>query len=326
MEAEHRAQAREVVSRLQQDLGRAEGAGRQHHAPGVHGPHGLRRAARRLLLIVADGEPDLERGAGLADRLHEVLGKDLRAVLAGHREIVEGQQLAGVDVPLEGLGGGAADDAVAAVDAARLRDAGGGGRGRRVGVDGEGHPLGFFPRPPRGAGRGLEGDAALRHPRHRIGPDGRRPDHRVGEVVIGIEDAAVDAGRPAGIGEDLGIGAQPDAEIVERSAADADAADHVHAVPPIDQEMAVAQRPGAVAGGPEGPLLDRVLLAALQDGHRFARLGEAAGHRRAPEAGADDDDVERLFSSGLRCHDPLLRTAPARAASRCDGVFRQRVG
>jgi len=148
---------------------------------------------------------------------------------------------------------------------------------------------------------GDEKSAARRWSNDRIGPGFRRFQHFTGEVVIRVEHPPVDRPRPARIFEDFGMRPQAHAEIMQRSAADANPADDVHPHAEIDPEVAVADRGQPASRRPDLAAPRWILFPLFQHGHFPAGLGQAAGDGRTPESRANDRDIDIHPDCRLDC-------------------------
>ena len=286
----------------QQDLGRAQGAGREHHLARGERPH--------LADAVLGAEPVVDGPAAARAGLepaHLDLGEDPRPLGLGIGQVVHRQRVLGADV--------APGHAVVAVDAGLLvhahvvrplvaevhRDV-----DRAVLVVGE----------RRGA---LAEDLRLgeRRPvRVRVGPQ-----HVLGALVPAPElaragELAVDRG-PAGVVEELRVGADGDVGVDQRRAAQAVALEHVDVLAQVVVEEAERVALAAqVLGEPRAgvrELAGEPLPAALEQADVLPRLGEAGGGDGAAVAGADDGDRHLLAELAGDVREGLVHGASSRS-------------
>ncbi len=256
MLAEAVGERKPEFARAQQDLGRAERAGGQHHGLGRDG-------ARTRLLAIGGGEMDAPMGALALDMADGELGEDLGAMGVRVGQISERDGVLGADI--------AARAAIAAQRAGGLRDAGG--------IDGLGEAHHH-----RGGDGGLTEAGARRFQRAIFGEIGRgritrRAQHGGGARIAHLQQAVVaHLLGPGGIGEDARVGLQRDGGIDERAAAEPAADEHmdVAAEPEIEQAGAIA--------APHLAAIDLELAPQLGQAAR-----ELAGHEFAPAL--DDADA-----------------------------------
>ena len=202
---ERRAEPRQravAVAAAQQQLVRAERARGDDHGPGIDLAALAQRRRRRMaaiegeLVAAAPARLDLR---DLVQRVHLGPG-GLRHGEVGAIERVLGAR-------------DAADRAVAGVVAGRLRDRGVGMQPGGPGVDGDRHALGLVADP---GARLLEGQRAGRERTARRRRERRGLEHALRQRGVRGERLAVDARRPALVGEDRRRRADVDVEVVQR--------------------------------------------------------------------------------------------------------------
>ena len=120
-------------------------------------------------------------------------------------------------------------------------------------------------------------------------------NHPAGLMVVGLQCGVGNLRRPALV-EDMGRRLDADVGVDQRAAADAGPLNDRHALENLEVDPTVLALGRLVAPDPGITRLARVIslgpaATALQHQHPTALLGEAAGHDRATEAAADDDDV-----------------------------------
>ena len=276
-------QGEPLLARAQQDLGRAQRAGRQHdHVRRHHA--GLSGAVPAAVLpLEVDAPAALGR---LGDVAHLGVGEDLGAVPCRIGQVGERHRVLGADV--------AAPAAVAAARAGGLRHAG------RIDGCGEAHHH-------RGRDRRLAQRHAGALERLVLGALGRRlvprrphPARRP-RVAFIDEPVRADLGRPHGIAEHAGVRPQRHAGIDQRPAAQPAADEHVHVLAEAHvveagrraQAQALARQLHLAAQvGEAGRKLARdELAAALQHGHALARARQARGRHAAAIARAHHHHV-----------------------------------
>ena len=306
----------------QQDLGRAQRAGRQHHDARRNACLvGREIAPAQPLRHVADG-PSL---AAPLDRPHADTAEDLRAAGHGVRQVVHQRGVLGADI--------AARAAIAAQRAGALMDTG------AVDAVGEGH----VDRRPRTVGahrraRALErlefvqvgtvlriGRGRQHGDRPRIAflqvgiVDARRPLQIVEHALVGLQrHVGVDQGRAAQTASHQDVHVGIDAKIVDacRSAVRAD----LRALE-LELPECLGRRVGILARQPFQP--------ALEKRHAVAHARQARGRHAATVARTDDDGVvvrqhrRQGLRQSLHGHSPQLRSPPSGVSTDLDRLLDQ---